>query len=133
MTNYKNGSEQNALLPPKSDRETYLALNMAAMAYEEDYDGLAQLVRQVYDPNFDMAVYADEFRIISTYKTGEIIEGIIKVSVLYAGGFSDYFFVVEPWCESEIYEVIETNGIDYTEAAEDLINFIAEKKRCEKV
>lgn len=121
------------LLPPKSDREKELALNMAAMAYEEDYDALAQVVRQVYDPNFDMSTYADEFRIISTYKTGEIIEGIVKVSVLYAGGFTDRFFVIEPWCESGIYEVMEKTGIDYTEAAEDLVNFIAEKNRCEQV
>lgn len=126
MTDYKDASKQTA-------REIYLALNTAARAYEEGDEGLAQLIRQVYDCNFDMSVYCEEFRIISTYKTGEIIEGIIKVSVLYAGGYGDYFFVVEPWCECEIERVMKTNGMDYTEAAEDLINFIAEKKRREKV
>lgn len=132
MTSYNN-TNQSALSQSKSDRETYLALNMAAMAEEEDCIALAQVVRQVYDPNFDMSVYEDEFRIISTYKIGEIVDGIVKVSVIYAGGFSDRFFVVEPWCESEIDRVMETTGMDYTEVAENLINFIAEKKRCEKV
>lgn len=132
MTSYNN-QNQSALSQSKSDRETYLALNMAAIAEEEDFIALAQVVRQVYDPNFDMSVYGDEFRIISTYKIGEIVDGIVKVSVLYAGGFSDRFFVVEPWCESEIEKVVETTGMDYTEAAENLINFIAEKKRREKV
>lgn len=103
------------------------------MAEEEDDTALADVVRQVYDPNFDMSLYEDGFKIISTYKTGDIADGIIKVSAILADGATDYFYVVEPWCDSEIEKVAEAIGMTYTEAAENLINFIAEKKRREKV
>lgn len=132
MTSYNNPN-QTPLSQSKEDRETYLALNMAAMAEEEDYTALADVVRQVYDSNFDISLYEDDFRIISTYKTGDIVDGIVKVSVLFAGGFSDHFFVVEACCDSEIERVAEATGMTYTEAAESLINFIAEKKYSEKI
>lgn len=131
--NCYNNSKQRKLIAPK-DRETYLALKRAARADEDGDTPLAQALRQVYDPTFDMSVYKADFRIISIYRECRITaDGIVKVSVIYAGGFSDGFFVTEPWCESAICGVMETTGMTYIEAAEGLINFIAEKKRREKV